>query len=1359
MKKLFILFVIVLSYYSLESQTYEAKPFNFKWNADSIPKPLVLDSFTVNSFLLGFQWSGTPRMNQALRHNANAGGKFQYEPNNFDGINQIHIFSQPSVNAYNGIHLKYTDAHFIQYEPTLYTIDYKQFRPRPIDPTNAIFGFSNINGTVLSSIQFADTNYNRLILYKDSIANYPSDSIVLKGIQPNDKFETYKGTGQHDGFTGEKWNLSINLRRLKPHIDQSFNPTDTVLVIRLPYMAKDTFGILRNKYINFDKVPKTNVQTDTISLDYYQYRGYALDNITNTTQQNQLVITKAMLDTNRAAPDITISAHFSLFKDSINLDLDLQKYYNPRFHPGFRDTAHSWREFEQIQNIDIEVKYYGNCDVAIDWLRIETDKAQDMLRGKFDDDGIASGRNVIQSFLDTIPKIKHDGKEIFKIQRFYAQDSEKDNPVFWGQLRYYNLVTNGLAITRDNSFLPEHYYYYTRSPNRYLGMKICENEHDIPNPALRTTFDSLGVYPNAKWKYFGYRYGFRGEYFGDTLTSGFETFINHETRGNDPLIFNHLKNLTESAFEDSIWKSTSIQAQFGRYYYGLFHKETSYRFLYTGEPWYMNLFVGTNLTKDSLLSPGIVANPLNYVVRPEFLKSKTGEEIRLLMNSNILMGAKGIMYDRESNVKIFPEVFMGVGNGIADVDFDIDDLESFVDEEKVGGDFPNGVSDVYDYSSYINKDTISKYCMISPNRIYVGVKSVRKEIKHVNDWIRLNDVELMDLRLQASYSKEFRTYQNWNPYKYSNWGESPLKDIVKVGSVRTRKLFEPKHKMIHNTNPNFEALDSSFFDITLLQNKYSSADDLLNKKGSVYLGVMNRRTDPLIFRDSIKVGSPTDSLRELMFFTTAEFDDKVRFGGVDLWGVNQDSTWWQNQWWKRLGVREINIPLNLTPYGNGNYITAKEIGLDSLDQLGWRYDDKYYHRIDTTLNYNESLKAKLLPAQGKIIKLDFVPYFSIDPTEDSDTTNDHCYFCDVFNNFDDFKFDVVKTLTEEGCCYSISFTYIGDCTFEDIPFRLLIEGEAGNAFTDSNPINGLKDSLNPKIKYKDIVIDLDSETGTVNLGTFCVFESSNKYKISLLAGKDRGNKFIGCDRKMQFAANCSSLDPKDCCENLIVTDTLYSIGSDLYTAQYCTKLKVGTSFDSDCIYSISLGVGAYRRVLEPNTNVPIDFTSGSGKIYELCSGLLNCTPNSTLDSQVTMVKMQFLGKDGTVICETEVRIWLPCISSGLSDLDLIPPVGPAKASNEKQYSKTYESVSFKVTVWPNPTSGELNVEINSKVNTEVNINFISNIGASITNENGVTINKGVNQKTYNLKNYSSGVYYLQINGKDGNIVLPIMLNK
>lgn len=313
---------------------------------------------------------------------------------------------------------------------------------------------------------------------------------------------------------------------------------------------------------------------------------------------------------------------------------------------------------------------------------------------------------------------------------------------------------------------------------------------------------------------------------------------------------------------------------------------------------------------------------------------------------------------------------------------------------------------------------------------------------------------------------------------------------------------------------------------------------------------------------------------------------------------------------------------------------------------------------------------------------------------------------------------------------------------------------------DTNPITSLIDSAGSNIRYKNLIMDLDSNTGPVSLGTYCVSDAVNKYRISLLAGKDKGARFIGCDRELQFEVKCDSLEPKDCCEGLSVETTTYATDEDPFVAEYCTKLNIGTGFDSDCIYGVTMGNGDYKKTIESLKNTPIDFTAGSGKEYILCTRLLNCSPTIPPGSQIQLVKMQFLGRDGTVICEIEVPVLMPCIYSSLADFELNPPTGgPAKSANDKEGSKTYESESFKVTVWPNPTSGELNVEIDSKVDTEVDINFISNIGASITNENGVTINKGVNEKTYNLKNYSSGVYYLQINGKDGNIVLPIMLNK
>jgi len=653
-------------------------------------------------------------------------------------------------------------------------------------------------------------------------------------------------------------------------------------------------------------------------------------------------------------------------------------------------------------------------------------------------------------------------------------------------------------------------------------------------------------------------------------------------------------------------------------------------------------------------------------------------------------------------------------------------------------------------------------------RIYIGLKSTRAELFKINKWITAVNDELMDLRLQSWHGKGFKEWGEWNPYNaFQAWSNSPIKRIINVDSIRTRKLFQADNESYHDYDPDFESRDSSFFDITLLQDRRDSPRDLYNRKKSVYIGIQNRRTDPLIYRDSnfiqLGQGSPPppisrDFRGEIMFFSSAEMDSNVRFGGKDLWGLMQNGEWWQTQWWRRFGVRELKMPITIPVYGNGTYLIAEELGLEKLDTLGWWYADSLYHKIDTVLSNGDDLLAKLLPGQGKIIKMSYVPYFFSDPTKDTIPNNDSCYFCDIFNDFDLFEFDVVaKTDEEEGCCYDISFTYNGDCTFFDIPFRLLFEGTSGNTFTDSDTLSVLSDSSGTNIKFKNIVMDLDSNTGTVSLGTYCISDVSNKYKISILAGKDKADKFIGCDRELQFEVECGELEEvKDCCDDLVVTDNTYFVSDS--SSPYCTEISIGTAFDSECIFGINLvdSNGYYKEVIAGGAT-PIDFTTGANNVFTYCYGRPACAELQGDVSGLRTVKMQFLGRDGTIVCEKEVELWLPCDYIGTDDF--IFPGAKKSKPQEKKDSKTYKSETFDVTIWPNPTSGELNVEIDSKVETAVDIDILNNIGVGLSDENGISLNKGKNERHYNLDSYSSGVYYLQIKGKDGNIVLPIILNK
>lgn len=378
--------MLIFTTSSIICQNYEPSPYNIKWTADSIPKPLVQDSFNIkNRYKLGFQWSGSSQMSNALYHNIRHGSTFNPDSIDSNFTEEMYAIGQPGIEIDN--------ATFIQYEPTLQTSDYKNFIIRHYDSTNAVFGFNNIHGTILDSSLNSDENYNRLLLYQDSISSYPSDKIVLSDITPKTEFFTFKKPGQLSKYDGTKWNFSINLRRLD--LSDNIENNDTILVIKIPYMAIELNGDTVYKNIRFDKLPNNNLATDTEELDYLENRGFAMTtydhNGANTI--DSIVITKRMIGSDSTKRDLTLSSHFSCYQTETPQNTDV---YNPRFIPGFEDPLKF--ELELIHSIDIEVKYYGNCDIGIDWIRIENDKAQEVLRGKYD----SLDRAAIEEYVNRI---------------------------------------------------------------------------------------------------------------------------------------------------------------------------------------------------------------------------------------------------------------------------------------------------------------------------------------------------------------------------------------------------------------------------------------------------------------------------------------------------------------------------------------------------------------------------------------------------------------------------------------------------------------------------------------------------------------------------------------------------------------------------------------------------------------------------------------------------------------------------------------------------------------------------------------------------------------------------------------------
>ena len=157
MKKLMILIFIVTL--PLISQDKEPNPWEFVWGFSTSKRPFVLDSFPQTSIMTGGQWSGSTRMNNALKNNATTAGT--YSEANATVETPLNLIIQPKWFDANYYQPGYFGAVMMQYEPTLPISSTNQGKIlRPDDESNPIFGFRNRKGTILNNP--AEGNYSNI---------------------------------------------------------------------------------------------------------------------------------------------------------------------------------------------------------------------------------------------------------------------------------------------------------------------------------------------------------------------------------------------------------------------------------------------------------------------------------------------------------------------------------------------------------------------------------------------------------------------------------------------------------------------------------------------------------------------------------------------------------------------------------------------------------------------------------------------------------------------------------------------------------------------------------------------------------------------------------------------------------------------------------------------------------------------------------------------------------------------------------------------------------------------------------------------------------------------------------------------
>ncbi len=717
---------------------------------------------------------------------------------------------------------------------------------------------------------------------------------------------------------------------------------------------------------------------DTLAKrSHYNYngdRGYALGLVENpNTDRTKFYITKSMLPkANSAYKDITISAVFICDNRSINNSPLIDEFVR-----NFDST--------NIKQTEIEVHYHNKMSLNIDWIRIENERAKDLFSGIHDtkDSNGYSYKYGIQHFIDFCAS-----SNSYKFYRLYANGGHDGGIIWhWGAIRYTNILTGGL-MTSSMPMFPEINY------QSFLDYTKLEDSWTAHN-----AFRGVGLYALAKPYYkplsndigteidnvIGQRSqsGFINNslqrdsvlHRSDSLNSFYETSMYSATVQPDNLV-QPLLNLRIKKTKDSN-DVRQILGLCAASFAPLVHEEVynygnnfNSSYLYGDKPWWTQIFTTSGWWQKKQVGDTTTSRAST------FWHPLTGDETSYMISKSLILGTKGLCYDREASenhLRIFQP-----GTKTASTEdlkgftwYDEHDslslratsLSDIINTDSSGGDFLDRNNDRLDLYKWLDTNKIKTLLTPSMDRVYLGFKSMQKSAYKLHSFIRNNESFLMGLKLQCYYGQGFLSMYHQNPsYTESNiMNKYILKD-----SIRTRKLFQPNQNGTYDTQITYEDRDSSFYDVTILKN------DTNSMQKNFIVGAQNRRCDPLI----INLNTTNSSQHEVQFYSYAEFEKAIQQDTTkDLYGVKHHKSWWKDKYWKKFGAREITIPFNFKLQSDPNkycLLHVKEMYDTSAYAVNLR-NVSNTKLIDTVIGQDSPLALKLQPGQGTFLSVKVLP--------------------------------------------------------------------------------------------------------------------------------------------------------------------------------------------------------------------------------------------------------------------------------------------------------------------------------------------------------------------------------------------------
>jgi hypothetical protein len=948
MKTIITYFIVMMAAITIHSQTVILPPSLNTWTLNS--NSISFEDTTVwaprkqQHFYLGWQWSGpNAATNKRLHCN------FFQDHYMWGGTRNMRMHDIPDsgqikhlVWAYLGAESDstfYCQEPGFMFDPVADTAFGTGIAPLADDTTGATLGFkihtSGVRGTGI--------NKNRFLLARDNVATYPAVVLADPVVQKD-----YKIYHENDSLSallngGKKWVLSINLRRTLDTDVSTMN--DTILKIRIPYKMRDTNRPKGTGYIIFDSIPQIN-QTFVTMLP--MNRGKVMPMRVADPNLDIIYITRNMLPIGSATGinrDITLSAVFRFKSNRDSLTPP-----NPWLQ-GARDGLDTSIKNYDIVNLGIKVEYYGNAEIAVDWIRIATPDLVRLQEGRKDTLAWLYTHKVISIMRDSI----NAGRNI-RLLAIYG----KDEPAIYhyASQQYFKRLLAGRFTNEGNgwdsgrSFLGSSFLWFggwtsisipfTPLPYQPIAGDGQPSSRQYKwgwRDIVRTTYPGSGKVPDSTGSYY------ETDIMQNIYPPGARFLKIAKADSLDPYYYKKIPALTgmmRSNF-DYDYIGTAHTLEFGMNFLA------QSKVLYDTIPLWMNVW-GTEPME-------IKSNGTSYSSREYHTwgaRMLTGEELRAQIYGPILMGIKGLMYDRMysdtiqlvtykyknpwdvDSITVWCDTclqnfgksigrFQGMMYNKAQIPTSLEGT-ALINSDAAGPDFLNW-GDKTHIDVILNPDSTADKIGVRRNRVYIGKKSMRREVMKIHDLIHNNDALFMDMKLMASFHKGL--------FIFTSGDTSTFRRIISFDTSKI--LTRPVERVMPNGKPYYEDSDSTMLDIALHKIRNLSIDS------TFVLAVMNRRTAPFI--QSIDTVRNFTSALQPTFVTTAEFDSMV--------AVNPTLKY------KQSGAREITIPFRYShPDGKGRLLHIQELTRDSLTKS-----------IDTIICRDCPLVVKFQPGEGKFFRV------------------------------------------------------------------------------------------------------------------------------------------------------------------------------------------------------------------------------------------------------------------------------------------------------------------------------------------------------------------------------------------------------